>query len=123
MERVYRPLPEYNENEIESILKSGKEEDLLLLSLSVGMYHTNWKRAQDICIKLLHHEKEAVRANAALGLAYVARTKGELEKHLVKPLLLKELRESTEYRWRIVDAIQDINMFLNWNLAAKSLEE
>lgn len=25
-------------------------------------------------------------------------------------------------RWRIVDAIQDINLFLGWNLAAKALK-
>jgi len=58
------------------------------------------------------------RANAALGLAYVARNHRMLDKRLVKPYLLKELRENKEYNLRIRDAISDINMFLKWNLAS-----
>ena len=34
-------------------------------------------------------------------LAYIARTKGKLEKHMVKPFLLSELRENSEYQWKV----------------------
>ena len=57
--------------------------------------------------------------NAALGLAYIARNHGMLDKRLVKPYLLRELRENVEYNWRIRDAILDINIFMKWNLASK----
>jgi len=76
----------------------------------------DWKSAQTICIKSFDSDDQRVRANAALGLAYIARTKGKLEKHLVKPLLVKELRENIENRWRIIDAITDINSYLGWHL-------
>ena len=58
-----------------------------------------------------------------MGLAYIARTKGRLEKHLVKPLIIKELRENDEFRWRILDSIEDINSFLDWHLAEKAVEK
>ena len=83
----------------------------------------DWKFAQDLCIKLAANEDAAVRANAVLGLAYIARTKGILEKHLVKPVILKELRENIEYKWRIEDSISDINVFLKWNLTYESFKQ
>lgn len=75
MNEIYRPLPEFNDEEAEKIIKSGSIEEMTLFSLSVGEYHHDWKKAQDICIVLSNHENEAVRANAALGFAYIARTK------------------------------------------------
>ena len=94
------------------IMKNGTQEDLMLLPLSLGEHFPDWKFAQDLCIRLTGNEDAAIRANAVLGLAYIARTKGRLEKHLVKPVILKELRENTEYRWRIEDSIAAINNFL-----------
>lgn len=42
-----------------------------------------------------------------------------LKKRVVKPIILKELRHNEEYRGTIIDAISDINLFLNWKLAKK----
>ncbi|GAB2020999.1 hypothetical protein RyT2_00720 [Pseudolactococcus yaeyamensis] len=58
-----------------------------------------------------------------MGLAYIARTKGNLDKRLIKPYLLKELRDNKENRGRIIDAISDINIFLGWHLAEKAIEK
>lgn len=118
--RIYCSLPEYNDYEIKAILESKNVDDLILLPLSVGEYHPDWKFAQNICVELSAHDDERVRANAALGLAYIARTKGSLEKHIVKPILHKLLYDCDEYRWRIVDAIEDINIFMNWKIADKA---
>jgi len=85
----------------------------------VGENFPNWKYAQDVCLRLAEHPNDNVRANACLGLAYIAHTKGRLEKHLVKPILLRELRNQTEFRWRITDAIADINLYLKWHLASR----
>ena len=95
----------------------------MILPLSVGESEIEWKNAQDICLTLLSCPDAEIRANAALGLAYIARTKKILDKRIVKPYLLKELRENTEYRWRIIDAINDINIFLGWNLAEKAIQK
>jgi hypothetical protein len=114
----YSPLPELSDRlEIEESLKSESIEELLVLSLAVGENFPDWKYAQDTCLLLAEHENENVRANACLGLAYIARTKGRLEKHVVKPILLRELRSQVEFRWRIEDAITDINHYLKWHLA------
>ena len=123
MERHYKSLPVISDKmQALEIMMNGTHDDFMLLPLSLGEHFPDWKFAQDLCIKLAANEDAAVRANAVLGLAYIARTKGILEKHLVKPVILKELRENLEYKWRIEDAIEDINIFLKWNLANKSFK-
>lgn len=121
MKRIYQPLPEISNKEIEQILQSGSIEELMILSLSAGEYHANWKRAQDICVELSKHNDEKVRANSALGIAYIARTKGKLEKQIVKPVLLELLNNCSEYRWRVIDSIQDINIYMNWTIGEKAI--
>ncbi|MCL2633447.1 MAG: hypothetical protein FWD34_02915 [Oscillospiraceae bacterium] len=121
MDKIYKPLSEFNDEEIKRILQFGTIDELIILPLSVGEYHINWKYAQSICVELANHNNENVRANAALGLSYIARTKGKLEKHIVKPVLLKLLNECVEHKGRIIDSIDDINLFLKWNIAKKAL--
>lgn len=123
MKPIYRPLEDITYEEAIRILESGTETERILLPLRVGQTMVDWKQAQTICIKSFESDKPVVRANAALGLAYIARTKGRLEKHLVKPLIIKELRENDEFRWRILDSIEDINSFLDWHLAEKAVEK
>ncbi len=108
---------------LKDILKREVIEELILLGIEVGMHYPDWKYAQDICIKLVNHENPIVRANAVLGLAHTARTKGRLEKHLVKPVVLRELRNNSEYRGTILVAIEDINQFLNWTLGLKLMKK
>ena len=118
--RIYCPLLVLtNWQEVEELLFSGSIEDLLTLSLTLGEHFPDWKYAQDVCLRLAEHPSDKVRANACLGLAYIARTKQRLEKHLVKPVLLRELRAQTEFCWRIEDAFGDINYYLRWHLAFK----
>lgn len=116
---VYKPLEPLSKLEIQERLERGKEEELVLLPLSVGEYGESWKEAQDVCLKLIEHNNLAIRANAVLGLSYIARNHRMLDKRIVKPYLLKELRDNLEFEWRIRDAISDINMYMGWNLARK----
>ena len=117
-EFLYEPLVPISLELAQKQLKDGNEDELLLLPLRVGEYITYWNLAQDICLKLMEHSNSAIRANAALGLSYIARNHGKLNKRIVKPYLLKELRENKEFNWRIRDAIEDINLFMGWNLAS-----
>lgn len=121
--RIYKALEYYTLKEANYILEHGTLQELMQLPFSVGEYCEKWKDAQTICIKLFENEDAAIRANAALGLSYIARTKGILEKEIVKPYLLKELRENKEYCWRILDSIKDINLFLGWHMAEKAMEK
>jgi hypothetical protein len=43
-----------------------------------------------------------------------------LEKYIVKPVILRALREEKDYEWRVVDAIKDINLFMRWNIGTKA---
>ncbi len=122
MDRIYKSLPNFDKTDVERILSSGTQEELCLLPLSLGENYPDWKFAQDICVLLTEHENEIIKANAALGMAYIARTKGKLEKHIVKPVLLKLLKECIEYRWRIVYAIHDINIYMGWHLGENAIK-
>ncbi|AIQ47969.1 hypothetical protein R70723_20205 [Paenibacillus sp. FSL R7-0273] len=119
MERKYQEIREYTGLEIKEILDRQVIEELILLPISVGLHHPNWRMAQNLCLELAQHKDAHVRANAVFGLAHIARTKGVLDKRLVKPVILKELRQNEEYRGTIIDAVSDINLFLNWKLAKR----
>ena len=45
--------------------------------------------------------------------------KRKLDKHIVKPVILRALREEKDYEWRIIDATEDINLFMNWKIGLK----
>jgi len=117
---LYRSLPVYSDkSEVMAAIARNSGNEIILLPLAIGQSFPDWKFAQDTCLKLTEHSDNKVSSNACLGLAYVARTHGLLEKHLVKPVLLRELKRQTEMKWRIEDAISDINFYLKWNLASK----
>ncbi len=120
MDRIYKPLESFTNEEIETILQNNNIDELIVSPLSIGKYHPNWKFAQDLCVKLSEYPDSRVNANAILGLAYIARTKSKLEKHIVKPVVLRGLRENKEFEWRINDAIEDINLFMKWNIGKRS---
>lgn len=118
--RTYNPLPIYsNKTEVEAVLKNGTKKDLMLLSLGVGESYPDWEYAQSVCLKLAKSKDPEIRANACLGFAYIARTKGKVDRGIVEPVLLQELKTQTENKWRIVDAIDDLNYHLKWNLKYK----
>jgi hypothetical protein len=120
----YSPLPIFTDRStIERILATGSIEELAQLSLAVGENFPDWKYAQDVCLQLAEHSDENVRVNACLGLGYIARIHRRLEKHLVKPVLLRELRSQTDRRGKIEDAIEDINLFLGWRSTHKHQQE
>lgn len=121
--RIYKPLDDLSTEEVIECLNRNQLEELLRLPLSVSENYLNWKFAQDICVRLSNHESPAVRVNAVLGFAYITRTKRQLEKHIVKPIMLKELRENREYNWRILDSISDINLFMKWKIGKRATKE
>lgn len=116
----YQPLPSYTDkSRITHILENGTITDLCLLGLAVGENWPDWQYAQELCLRLAEHPNSEVRANACLGLAYTARTKGCLERGQVESVLLREWnRQSGEGKERVGDAIEDINLFMNWQIAS-----
>lgn len=91
---IYKPLRKLSDSQILIMIEHGNISELNDLPLSVGEYHPDWKFAQDVCVRLSDHYDALVRAKAVLGLAYIARTKGILDRNIVKPIVLRELREN-----------------------------
>ena len=120
----YSALPTIESREhATAILASGDPEEIKLLPLAVGGQCSESDKvfAQGLCLDIANLEDAATRANAILGLAYIVRRHKWLDKRLVKPYILRELRENKEFNWRIVDAIEDINLYLGWRLAHKRI--
>ncbi|APO44595.1 hypothetical protein BS614_11700 [Paenibacillus xylanexedens] len=65
---------------------------------------------------LQKYSDPAIRDNGVLGLAYIARTKENLEKHKVKPIILKELKQNHQNEGRVKDAIDDVNLYMKWEI-------
>ncbi len=121
MTMKYQALEQVSYDEALLLLKSGDADQCLMLPLRAGEYIGDWKQAEDICLRCCESRDPALRANAVLGLSYVARRFRKLDRPLVKPHIFKELRENHDFRSRIMDAVSDINLFLGWHLAEKTL--
>jgi hypothetical protein len=121
---VYRPLPEYSDTAaVDRVLAAGTWEEVMVLPLALGWHWPDWEYAQAICLRLTDHGDPAIRANACLGLAYIAQTKRQLERQRVEPVLLRELAGPQPFSGRVQDAIDDINTFLKWGCGPQLADE
>lgn len=110
----YEPIKKYSNEEITHILENGTNDDLKLLSMSVGEYSADWKFAQGICLRLLQTDNSEIRANAILGLSYIARVHRMLDRKIVEPFIEKEIKTNRDYHERVQYAAEDIYLFMNW---------
>lgn len=112
--RTFHRLPEYADREsVENVLAFGQPDELAVLALSLGESFPDFEYAQTTCLQLTDHPDPWVRSSACLGLAYLARTRGQLDLSRAVPVLQRELRAQVEHRGRIEDAVSDIEMFLS----------
>lgn len=110
---------EYSDSDVYEVIKMNNEEVLKLLPIQLGFNHENWKFVQDVCVILSEHAHPDIRGNALLALTYVAMIHKKLEKNIVKPLLLRGLKD--EDRWvkgRAQDALDDINTYMKWKIGS-----
>lgn len=115
----YQQVRKYTDQEILNILNYGTDEELKILPLSVGEFHLDYQYAQDVCFLLLQNSNEDIRANAILGLSYIARRYGTLNIEKLKELLAGRQSFSTANTGRVEDALEDISLFLNENIELK----
>ena len=119
MARVLVHRKPYTNESAVQIMQSGSNEEKAELAMALGFDCPDYGFAQMMCVQLLQVEDEIVRGNAVIGLSHIARRFGKLDKRVVKPYLLRELRENISCKDFIVDAIHDINLYLNWNIAER----
>lgn len=109
---IYEALHEYSDEDIMNILYSGSDDELKNISLSVGEYHKNFLFAQDVCFFLMENRNEEIRANAVLGLSYIARRFRKLDVKKMIFLLNKNKTFSDEkLKERVEIAMEDICLF------------
>ena len=109
----YESINEYSDEEIMNILYYGTIFELRRVSLSVGEYHQNCRFAQDVCFYLLNNQDEEVRANAVLGLSYIARRFSELNVVKLKMYLAQLNNFNKHNTERVIYALEDISLYLN----------
>jgi hypothetical protein len=120
-ERIYEELKPITEQEVFDAIRRDDVERLLMIPIELGFHHENWRFIQDISVKLSEHEDSRVRANALFGIEYAARFRGRVEKSVVKPVLLRALRDQdTHVSSRARDTIEAINHLMGWNIAGAS---
>jgi len=77
----------------------------------------NWRFIQDVCVRLSEHRDSQIRSNSLLGLSYAARFRGRVEKNVVKPVLLRGLKDPDPVVAATAqDAIDDINCLMGWRV-------
>ncbi len=92
---------------------SSDDSDLVRDALVRVAYHDrDWRRVQDQCLRLSHHQSRAVRAVSVTCLGHLARIHGALDEDKVLPVL-RALLEDPETRGYAQDALDDIDIFLH----------
>jgi uncharacterized protein involved in tellurium resistance len=118
----FEHIPRYSHDEIDLALAGDDRDVLIFAGISSAYYGSDWKYAQDLCVRLYEHSHKTVRGNAILGLAMIAENQGRLEQDATEPTLLRALKDpEPEVRLRAEDAIREINSILNWNVGRDKL--
>lgn len=108
---IFERLQEYTPDDVARIIKKNDVNKIKLLPLSIGEYAIDLMYAQNICIYLCEtFSDEEIRANAILGLSYIARRFGILNKKVV-PYLEREFKHNKKHQERVRYAIEDIELF------------
>ena len=110
----YEELRQYSDDEIHEIMSAGDVEKMKLLPLSIGEYHCDFSFAQNLCVELLKTSADdEIRANAVLGLSYLARRFRRLDKIII-PDLQNEMKNNKAFIDRVEYSIEDIFFFMGW---------
>ena len=110
------PRPVSEREAMEAIARNDIER-LRKLPIDLGFNHENWRFIQDVCVRLSDHPDPCVRSSSLLGLSYAARFRGQVEKNVVKPVLLRALKDNdARVAQAAQDAIDDINHSMKWRI-------
>ena len=114
---IYRKPKPVTDREVIDAINEDDLEVVRLIPIRLGFNHENWKFIQDICVRLSEHRDPRVRTNSLLGLSYAARFRGRVDKNIVKPVLLRGLKDPDQVvAGTAQDAIDDINHLMGWRI-------
>jgi hypothetical protein len=114
----YEPLPNWTREEMEAVIRRDEPAALALVPMVAGLEPPECAWAAEICIELTSHGEANVRANAILGLGYLARTCGELPESIIRPIIEKGMRDPDPWvQERSRDAADECSHFLKWSFS------
>jgi len=101
--------------DVEAVLADGDPHKLLYVPILITMDSPDCRWSQEICLRLAVHPDPIVRGNAVLGFGHLARTCGELDEAVIKPLIASALRDDHPHvRGQATNAADDTSHFLGW---------
>ncbi len=97
-------------SEAEKALSSGNPEKICQALLSVSFHETDWKWAQENCLRFLENEDPEISGLAAICLGHIARIHKLIDRDRVVSALRKH-SGNPGIAGQIEDAIEDIEKF------------
>ena len=116
----YEEIPEWTAEAVVRALREDDPDILLRAVIAVAMHGSDWRYAQDLCIRLSSHRHFNVRGNAVLGFGHIARVHRQLDRATVQPIIEAALRDTNDYiRGHGHDAADDTAHYLGWQYDEK----
>lgn len=114
---IYRAPEQVLDREAMDAITRDDVERLVTLPIDLAYSHDSWRFVQDVCVRLSNHRDWRVRANSLQGLALTARFRRRLEKNVVKPVLLRALKdENPDVASSAVEEISVVNRYMKWRI-------
>lgn len=107
--------------DVERVIADNDPADLACAPIVVSMDPPEAVWAADVCRRLSAHPDEWVRGNAVLGFGHLARTTGELDEAVVRPIVEAALKDaSSVVAGKADEAAGDLSHWLGWRFPAQS---
>lgn len=105
----------WTQAQVEAVIAADNPADVLYAPILVSMNPPDAAWAASVCTRLAVHPDPTVRGNAMLGFGHLARTTGELDRKIVRPLLKAGLSDPHPYvRGQANAGWDDVRFFLKW---------
>lgn len=106
--KVENPISKKKANEV---FAARDVEKICATLVSISLNDSDWQWVQNRCLEFLNHDNFEIRGLAATCLGHIARVHGRLDEDKVV-VALRERLSDKEIVGRVVDALEDIEMFL-----------
>src|SRR6185295_12237887 len=107
----YGEVDPISREEAEAAFVSADTEKMCGALVRITYHDSDYKWVQDQCLDFCRHHSADVRGVAVTCLGHLARIHGKLDIRRVKTALMA-LREDPAMGGRVVDALDDIKMFM-----------
>lgn len=115
MKLTYHEVYPKSRVEIDEAIASNNATTMIEALISAAFYEPDWRWVQNLCLQLATHSDSNIRRTAITCLGHLARLHGQLDVHLVLPLL-QELNNDPSLEGTVQDTLDDIRIFASDSL-------